>query len=608
MREQVAKVWDLLDGVSRRRATFLIGAMAVGSLLDGLGLGLVLVAVQVVTNPAQLEAYAAGRWFIETFALETERARVYAALLLMLVFYLIKNAYLVVLSMWLQSLVWRARTQLATNAFARYLGWDYSRHLKVNSTELLRNILAAETAMVFCLTPVLRLVADGFVLIAILCSLLIIEPTVTVSIMGTAMIAGALIVVGTRTRMRGWSRGHHESQRRFLASTTEALGAARDIKLYEQEANFVDRFSEEVAHNSRLRRSVAVLEEVPRFAIETLLVLSFVVALAVPMAMGRNLMDIIPFLAVVVAGGARLMPALLRILGSINNLRFGQPALDALHADAVADEGAGRAGDRREAFPFDGPVEMRDVTFSYEGAEVPALKSINATIRPGQSIGLVGASGSGKTTFASLLLGLQTPAEGRLTVNGRPIADPVAWRRNVAVVSQDVILLDDTIRRNVAFGLPDEAIDEQGVLNALELAQLTQLVASLPDGVNTLVGERGARLSGGQRQRIAIARALYFNRRLLILDEATSALDTRTEEAISRALDAMSGNITTVLIAHRLSTVRNCDQIYVFAEGRIVAAGTFDALVEHSAEFRTLIQSVPICLTPIPTRSSGSTS
>ena len=235
---------------------------------------------------------------------------------------------------------------------------------------------------------------------------------------------------------------------------------------------------------------------------------------------------------------------------------------------------------------------LERVRYTYEGSATPALREIDLTIRCGESVGIVGPTGSGKSTLINVILGLLRPSSGRLTVDGRDAFDNLRlWQRKIGFVPQEIYLTDDSLRRNIAFGLEDEEIDERQVKAAIRLAQLEDLVALLPLGLDTVIGERGIRLSGGERQRVAIARALYHEPELLVFDEATSALDNQTERAVSRAIDALQGNKTLILIAHRLSTVRKCGRLIFLCAGRVAGSGTFEQLLQTNREFRELVAS-----------------
>jgi ABC-type multidrug transport system fused ATPase/permease subunit len=298
--------------------------------------------------------------------------------------------------------------------------------------------------------------------------------------------------------------------------------------------------------------------------------------------------------AVFLAAGFRVLPSTVRMLAALNSATVGLPSTDVVVAELE------EVDDRRGETPMQGPavatpferrVVLDRVSFAYPGTDGDVVKDVSLTIPRGSSIALVGGSGAGKSTLVDLLLGLHSPRSGRILVDDRDITgDLPGWQANLAMVPQEVYLIDGTLRENVAFGVDTEQIDDRLVVHAVEQAQLSDLVVELPEGLDTPVGDRGARLSGGQRQRVGIARALYHEPSLIVLDEATSALDNLTERKIADTLHGLHGEVTTVIVAHRLSTIRDCDQILFLDSGRVDASGTFTSLQEVSPKFAELVQ------------------
>jgi ABC-type multidrug transport system fused ATPase/permease subunit len=286
------------------------------------------------------------------------------------------------------------------------------------------------------------------------------------------------------------------------------------------------------------------------------------------------------------------MPAFVRIMNTLQNFRFGHDAIETVYDDLMSLA----AGRRRIASPkpiegdVAGDIVVRDASFAYAGTSTVALSDVNLEVRAGEALALVGPSGAGKTTLADVILGLHRLDQGTLAINGICYADPTQIPRGVfGYVPQDPFLIDDTIVRNIALGVPDADIDQRRIDDALKAASLDGFVAGLPGGQQTMVGDRGVRLSGGQRQRIGIARALYGNPKFLVLDEATSSVDATTEVEITEAINRLRGIKTLIVVAHRLSTVRECDRIVLLEKGRIVGVGTYDDLLKRSAMFAAMV-------------------
>jgi ABC-type multidrug transport system fused ATPase/permease subunit len=323
----------------------------------------------------------------------------------------------------------------------------------------------------------------------------------------------------------------------------------------------------------------AALQQFPRLWLELLAIGGLALLVTSMLAQGRDMVSIVPTLGLFAVAAFRLMPSVNRVLAAVQSLRYAHVVIDTLYEEFkldVPEPVANQAnGVTHPVSAFKAEIHLSILGYTYPNATLPAISDISITIQKGQSAGFIGPSGAGKSTLIDVILGLLPPSSGQVLVDGQDIGKNLrAWQDQIGYVPQMIYLTDDTLRRNVAFGLPDGQIDDTAVRRAIRDAQLEEFVASLPDGIESKVGERGVRLSGGQRQRIGIARALYHNPSVLVLDEATSALDSETEVDVMQAITALKGNKTILIVAHRLSTVKNCDQLYQLEHGKLVAYGT----------------------------------
>ncbi|MFM7548511.1 MAG: ABC transporter ATP-binding protein [Cyanobacteriota bacterium] len=398
------------------------------------------------------------------------------------------------------------------------------------------------------------------------------------------------------------SRQKVRYSKRINQMLMESLRSMADVQLYGAENFFMQRFAKDGAVAKRYERLSQLLPEVPRFIIEpAAITIMFVVGMAPAIIAGEpnGVKEALPRLAAILVTLLRIASPLQSTFRNINKLRGGLPeiqdAIDLLRItpDRITLSSPGvpsAAGVMPKLF-----IKLENVSFRYGGSDRDVLSEINLTIPVGSRIALVGRTGSGKTTIAHLLLGLFRPSSGDLVLDGVPLTEEElpAWQANCAVVPQDIRLLDASVRQNVAFGLASDAIDDDEVWAALEAAQFDDYVSELPYGIFTMIGENGVRLSGGQRQRLSLARAFYRHASVLVLDEATSALDNKTEHDVLQALDLIGRRCTTIVIAHRLSTVRKCDRIYEIEKGRVKASGDFENLVCQSSSFREMTMLDP---------------
>jgi ABC-type multidrug transport system fused ATPase/permease subunit len=417
--------------------------------------------------------------------------------------------------------------------------------------------------------PSLLLLTEGLVLLGIATLLLIVEPVGAVIVVIVLGSSAWLFQRSNQSRLARWgvARQHHEAFRvQFLQ---EGLGGAKDVKLLGREQFFLDRYSVHNAETARVWQLQQTLFQLPRLWLELIAVAALAILVWTMLAQGRELAVLMSTLGLFTAAAFRLLPSVNRALGAFQSLQYGLPAIDRLLGEVHEEVTAPSPATQPAA--FDAAIDVQDVSYAYPGAGATSLANVTVTVRKGEAVGFIGPSGSGKSTLVDLILGLLTPNAGRVLVDGRDIQECLrSWQNRTGYVPQTVYLTDDTLRRNIAFGVPDAAIDNAAVQRAIAASQLSDFIAALPAGLDTVIGERGVRLSGGQRQRIGIARALYTDPDVLVLDEATSALDSATEQSVMDAVAALHGSKTLLVVAHRLSTVEYCDRIYRLDHGRVI--------------------------------------
>jgi len=566
-----------------------LAAAAAGA--EAVGAGAVFLLVKVLSDPAAAVAGGGGlplplpRWL----AVADERALLLRSTEIIALFYVLKNVFQGLVVHLQNRLTGLSIHQLSRHAFDAYLSAPFSFHLRRRTADVMHNATAGAARIAEnVLAPAMAIVSELLVASGIVLVLLLASPGLTLVTLSLLAALGGALVVASRRHLLRLGTLEHAARRGALATVQQALGGLREVRVMGAEGHFRERFARRQGELARVRTSVGTFAFLPRLVIETAFILATLVVVWLAGRGGGG--DLVPLLGLYAYAGFRVIPTCNRLVMHLGSLRFGTPMVAELEAD-LAPLAAAR---RREPPPRAGFVFRRElrferVTFSYPEAERPALEGLDLTIAAGESVAIVGETGSGKSTLVDLLLGLLEPTGGRILVDGVDLAAVVtAWRSRIGYVPQSIFLLEDTLRRNVAFGEPDGGIDGDRLARAIRDAGLGRWVADLPAGLDTPLGENGVSLSGGQRQLVAIARALYRDPDVLIFDEATSSLDGATEREVSRAIGALVGARTLLMVTHRLESVRGFDRLVVLAVGRKVAEGSYEVLERECAELRRL--------------------
>ncbi|MEE3202998.1 MAG: ABC transporter ATP-binding protein [Acidobacteriota bacterium] len=576
----VLEIYGLLNTGERRRIIVLFSLMVVGMGLEMLGVGLVIPAVTLLLQADLSETYPPLAAMLEVLGQPTQVQLIAGGMLLLVCVYLVKALFLGFLAWYQNDFAFGVQRHISSELFATYLYQPYAFHLQRNSAQLIRNAVNEVHKLWFLiLNPTLVVLGEGLVLIGVTCLLFIVEPVgalIVVLVLGCAAWGFHLYTRGRLLRL-GIARQHHDGQR--IQELQQGLGGVKEAKLLGRESGFLAKYEEHNAESARIEQFQATLQLLPRLWIELLAVTGLATLIITMLAQGQQAATIVPTLGLFAAAAFRLMPSAYRVLGAVQNLPYGMPVIKILREELKLTPelpiNVEATFDSRVSNSFKNDIELVNVDYMYPSSSEPALTGLNISIRKGELIGFVGPSGSGKSTLVDIVLGLLTPTSGEVQVDKENIqADLRSWQDQIGYVPQSVYLTDDTLRNNVAFGIPPVRIDEGALNRAIQAAQLDTFVVSQPDGLDTVVGERGVRLSGGQLQRIGIARALYHDPSVLVLDEATSALDTLTEKGVMNSVEALQGSKTLLIVAHRLSTVKHCSRLYQLDRGRVIAEGT----------------------------------
>ena len=572
------KFWSILDERQKVHSLRIILLTLVGALFEAAGVGLIVPLISIISS----EGFQLPAFFVNTFPfldeLSSEKIIVIAVSSFVL-FYFVKSVFLIFLASLQAGYYYGIQESISTQLFNLYLSKPYTFHLQNNSGKLLSNTVTESMQFAVGFTaPALLFFNDILITAMILMVLVYMEPTGAIIAFITFGSMSLLLFKLSKTRAALWGETRQKKERLRIESAQQGFGGIKDIKLYGREIVFQDEYSKETHISLEAGRKQTILQNVPRVFLEFVAITAMCTLVAF-ITLIADKSDVITIVGLFAVAAFKLLPTVSRIVQNAQAMIFGSPVVSFMYGELVENK---NCSSDREPDLLLGPnisfvenLSVRDLNLFYDGVDFPVLDSINLDIDAGSMTGFIGASGAGKSTLIDCLLGLIQPTSGDISADGRTIMrDNVrSWQKNIGYVPQVIYLLDGSLKDNICFGISPESVDGSKIWSAVKRAQLTEFIASLPDGLETMVGERGVRLSGGQRQRIGIARALYNNPSVLFLDEATSALDIETEREVMCAVEELQGSTTILIIAHRHSTIENCDYLYKLDNGKIVAEG-----------------------------------
>jgi len=595
MKHAAARMLKLLSERERRRMMLVLGGMVVGAFASTAGVASIMPFMTLVGEPSVVQSNAVLNWLYTSLGFSSVHRFLMAVGLLVLVILVSCNIINALVNWAVLRFAWMRNHSLSKRLLASYLHRPYVFFLGENTSTLGRNILAeVQNAVHGVLLPSMQIVANGLIALTIFAYLMLVDPLIAAMVGGVLGILYGAIYFVLRRRLRVLGRERLEANRLRYKVAAEAFGTVKTVKTLGVESIFAERYalpSFQFAHRSAQSAVIAVI---PRYVLETLAFGGILIIVLYLLSTGRSLAQMLPLLGVYAFAGYRMMPALQSVFSGFARMRAAEASLEVLERDLreiSTNPMLEQQDSKKQTLGLANELELRSVTFRYPCTGNPAVIDVSMRVPAGVSVAIVGPTGSGKTTIVDLILGLLSPEQGEVLVDGQRIdgARHREWLNNVGYVPQEIYLQDDTVTRNIAFGVADQAIHQADVEKAARVAQIHDfIVAELPNGYETIVGERGVRLSGGERQRIGIARAFYHNPKVMILDEATSALDGATEGRLYRALKAHGDEITMITIAHRLATVEDCWALFVVDAGRVVGQGTYEELMSTSTLFRAM--------------------
>ena len=567
----------MLKAHERRSLFGVFALILIGTLLETISVGMMIPVLSVIASEDQKISLP----FLTINPSMDKSQLIQLAVGLMLAVYVIKNIFLAV-STWIQrGFLTRVSSRVAARMLEVYIRQPYTFHLRKNSSTLIRNTQDASMVVAAGIEPMLTILTESLIAAALFLVLVIVEPVGTVCVVGLLLVATFVFQRFFDQRLQRWGTRRQIQKGSIIQTIQQGLGAVKDVQVLGREEWFVNEHRERQTLDANLLRRINTVQALPRLWLEVMAMAGLAGLVAIMLATGKDIDAIIPTVGLFAATSFKVLPSINKVVNSKQTLKVSRSTIETIHQDLDLPIVLNFKTEK-SSFQFES-VAVDCLNFKYEQSEKLVLTDINVKIRSGEAVGFVGQSGSGKSTLIDIMLGLLTPLSGSVVVNEQEVSGiKNDWQKTIGYIPQTIFLMDDSLRRNIAIGIADAEIDEYAIIEALKSAQLEDFVASLPEGLDTVVGERGVRLSGGQRQRIGIARALYHRPSVLVLDEATSSLDTETENGVMQAVQALQGDKTVIIVAHRLSTVEYCDRLYRLDAGRIVDEGTFDEVMNRS--------------------------
>lgn len=563
----------IFDRKQKIGLVLLLFAIFLGTFLELMGVTAIMPFIDVVMDPRSIQKKWYLKFIYDTFGFQRDTDFIIFVAVALIVVYVVKNLYLCFMYSMQYRFTYDNRRKVATRMLAAYLKQPYSYHRIHPSSELMRNISTDTERMFDCVLSILQLLTEACVCVVLGVYLFIMDKTITV---GVGIIMGGFLIVFYKG-FRDYLSHVGNENRKYAAQITkwlqQSFGGIKETKILERESYFLAEFDYNYKKSANYDRKYRFLQVAPRPIMEMVCVTALLAVIIFKLFRGTHSAYFVSTLSVFAIAAFRLMPSINRIANYMSILMFTKGSVNRVYLDLkeIEELEKGLVSSKENIdLKVTKEISIQELSFHYPDSEVNVLEKVSFSIKKNQSVAFIGPSGAGKTTLADIILGVLSPTEGEVNVDGLNIQKHMSsWHQSIGYIPQSIYLMDATIKENIAFGINADEIDEQCLERVLKEAQLKEFIDKLPEGLNTVIGESGVRLSGGQRQRIGIARALYNDPDVLVLDEATSALDNDTEKAVMNAIDGFAGNKTLIIIAHRLTTIKNCDIVYEVKDGGV---------------------------------------
>ena len=560
----------------------------IGSLLECASVGVFQPFVELFMDPAAIQGNEYLNYAYNLFDFQSSKDFLSAMAIVIMAIFIIKNIYLIIEKYAIYTFSYNVQMKISTGLLKAYVSEPYTFHLNKNISVLQRSVQEDSDLFTKAIIHFMELVVEVMVCIALGIYLFDVSKSITVIVVSLLIICVGIFTAISRKFARELGKDAQEYKAKLYQWMNQSLGGIKEVKVLNREMFFINSYSGYFKKYVKGLKVSRLIGAIPKYIVEMVSIAGLLLALIVKINYGQtsDLAVFVPQLSAFAVAAFRLLPSIGRINEHVTGIMYAAPSIELVYHDLKEVENIKSLESREEGvLSLENELVIKDVCYHYPDNEDNVIYFANFTIKKGQTVALIGESGAGKTTMADIILGLLTPQYGKINADGVNIFKNMdKWHHGIGYIPQTIYLSDDTIRNNVAFGVNEDEIDDAAIENALKKAQLWNFVEGLNDGLETFVGDRGVRLSGGQRQRIGIARALYHDPEILILDEATSALDNDTEAAVMEAIENLRGEKTMIIIAHRLTTIRNADMIYEVAEGKVEPRSKQDVLHQNSAD------------------------
>ena len=567
MKEYLIRIYSLLYE-DKKRLPLLLVLFLLTSFFDALSLAILFPFIQILVNFQDFQS--SYGWFFESINL-TSKSEIITFLGITLVSLFIIKALASILVNWaILRITYNRQAKIKTSLLHKYLNMHYRKYIEGNSARYIQMIQTMSMQFIKVLQGFLRLLSDGLIFLSIVIVLAIVEGPLLIYVGGMMIVLLLIYDIFFKKLLDSQSRAITDSSVQVTKTVNESIQGLKEIKILGKQNFFEDILKENVDIYAKNNIYADLIRTQPKHIIELIFVIAFTLAVVFFTPLQNDFQSLIPTLGVFLFAAIRLMPTLNQMLASVNVLRIGYYPTTLLFEDMTTKQDL-EEDDYKANILKDGFTSMllKNVFFSYKNDKEHQLNGISLQVDKNKSIGLFGQSGSGKTTLVDVMLGLLEPSKGEILLNNKIVKNNKEFRNLVAYIPQDIFIINDSVKNNITLTGRDEVIDDVLLEDVVLRSRLKEVINNLPEGINTNIGERGVKLSGGQKQRIAIARALYNKREVLIMDEATSALDNNTEKEIIDEIRKLKGKVTMVVIAHRLTTLQHCDEIYEISNGRI---------------------------------------